>query len=75
MAFELAEAGHVSLAIVDGLGRHVRDVLVGEPRMHGAHALDLNLSGLASGVYRVTLDAIATSGKGTRVTRPLVIVR
>lgn len=75
VAFELAEPGHVSLAIVDLLGRHLRDVLVGEARTHGPHTLDLDLDGLASGVYRVTLTAISASGKGTRATRSLVVIR
>lgn len=75
VAFELAEPGLVSLAIVDLLGRRVVDVLAGEARSAGDHTLALNLDGLASGVYQVTLDAVIASGRTARATRQLVIAR
>ncbi|GAB5536079.1 MAG: hypothetical protein Rubg2KO_23280 [Rubricoccaceae bacterium] len=75
VAFELAEPGLVSLAIVDMLGRRVVDVLVGEARAAGDHSLALDVDGLASGVYQVTLDAVIASGRTARATRQLVIAR
>jgi len=75
VAFELAEPGLVSLAIVDLLGRRVVDVLAGAARPAGGHTLALNLDGLASGVYQVTLDAVIASGRTSRATRQLVVAR
>ena len=75
VAFELAEPGLVSLAIVDMLGRRVVDVLAGEARPAGDHLLALDLDGLASGVYQVTLEAVIASGRTAHATRQLVIAR
>ncbi len=56
VAFELAEAGPVRLALYDVLGREVTLALEG-PRPAGPHTATVQTAGLASGVYVVRLAA------------------
>ena len=63
VAFELATAADVSLRVFDAMGRQVAVVAAGA-RGAGAHAVTVDLGGLASGVYVLRLDAageVATS--------------
>ena len=69
LAFTLAAAGPVRLAVYDALGRAVR-TLDASDRAAGPHTLAADLAGLAPGRYHVRLQA-----NGEAVTRPLTVVR
>ncbi|PAP77130.1 family 16 glycosylhydrolase [Rubrivirga marina] len=69
IAFELPTSGPVLVRVLDALGREVRRVMA-EDLAAGDHATEVDLSGLAPGVYTVTLAA----GRDLR-SAPLVVVR
>jgi len=64
IGFRIAEFGLVWLAVYDLLGREVA-VLVNEPKAPGSYEVELNASGLASGVYvyRLTAGAFVATRK------------
>ena len=66
---DMAAAGDLSLAVVDGLGRQVRDVASG-PRGLGRHRLAVDAVGLAPGLYFLVAE-----GPGGRRTQPMVVAR
>ena len=70
LAFELAQAGAVSLEVFDTLGRRVAIAAQQEAMAAGPHTRSVDLSALAPGVYLYRLVA------GTQVaTRTLTVVR
>jgi len=56
ISFELLREEHVSVAVYDVVGRRVR-TLLDETRASGFHAVTLEARDLASGVYRVVVEA------------------
>jgi hypothetical protein len=69
IAFSLAEAGHVRVAVYDLLGREV-EVLIDAFQEGGRHEIRFDASGLATGSYIYRLDTPETS-----VARTLTLVR
>ena len=68
LRLSLPEAGSVEVVLFDGLGRRVRALPAG-PLQAGEHALGLDLSGLAPGLYL----ARATAGAGAATARLTVL--
>jgi len=66
ITFQLPQASVVRLSLYDLLGREVA-VLVNEKRSAGVHAVDLDASNLASGVYfyRMVARALVPGAGGT----------
>ena len=70
LAFDLAQAGAVTLEVFDTLGRRVAVAAEREAMAAGPHTREVDLAGLAPGVYLYRLVA------GTQVaTRTLTVVR
>jgi hypothetical protein len=67
--YQLSRPGIVRLALCDVLGREVR-VILNEDKAAGVHDIDVDMSGLASGVYLYTL----TAGSDARA-RQMLLVR
>ena len=73
--YTLAAPATVRLVVTDALGREVRRLDDG-PRSAGPHAVVLDGTGLADGVYLITLSASASSGAApVRLTRRFVRIR
>jgi hypothetical protein len=67
--YYLTEQNHVHLYITDVTGRLIRQ-LVDESREKGQHRQEINISGMAQGIYYLTLEA------GTvKLTRKIVVTR
>jgi hypothetical protein len=60
IGFELPAAGHVTLAVYDGLGRRVA-VLIDQEMLPGAYRTSWDASGFGSGVYLARLDHSGTA--------------
>ena len=69
IAYELKEAGHVTLDVYDAVGRKVR-TLVDEVVPAGSHLVEFDGSALSSGVYFYRL-----SGAGFHMSRAMTLVR
>ncbi len=67
--FRLAEAGQVSLALFDVSGRRVRTLLEGV-QGEGEHEVQLDATGLPSGVYFYRLEH-----DGTSVGKPCIVLK
>jgi hypothetical protein len=63
LPFSLKQAGTVSLAVYDNLGRRVSQVLNNELRPAGQHTAELNATKLVPGIYtcRLTVNGVALS--------------
>ena len=68
-AYELKEAGHVTLDVYDAVGRKVR-TLVDEVVPAGSHLVEFDGSALSSGVYFYRL-----SGSGFHTSRAMTLVK
>lgn len=66
----LAQAGRVTLRVVDVLGREVARLLDAAPRTAGTHPVTWQTGALGSGTYLLILE-----GPEGRATRPVVVVR
>lgn len=66
----LAQAGRVTLRVVDVLGREVARLLDAAPRAAGTHSVTWRTGDLGSGTYLLVLE-----GPEGRATRPVVVVR
>ncbi len=56
VGFTLGKSNYITLKLFDINGRELQVPVNNRLYMEGLHTLDLNLSGLASGVYALTLD-------------------
>lgn len=66
--FSVAHPAVVNVTVADAAGNNVRELLVNESLVAGRHAISFDASGLASGVYYVT---VAIGGK--RSVHPLIV--
>lgn len=69
LGVEMEAPGDLTVSVVDGLGRHLRTAASG-PRGTGRHEVEVDVEGLAPGLYFVVAD-----GPGGRRTQPISVAQ
>ncbi|MDX9757519.1 MAG: T9SS C-terminal target domain-containing protein, partial [Bacteroidota bacterium] len=76
LRFSLPEASVVTLRVHDMLGREVATLLRGSQRDAGQHEAIFDGTGLVSGVYSCTIDAVSLeSGERFTAVRQMVMTK